>query len=137
MMGGFSRFLEEKVLDHVFGHVIYEPPKTHYIALLIQPPKDEDGGESLREASYTGYKRKSMDNNKVNWDRADDNSVTNTTLLTFERSQGGESMITHVAVCDSSVAGNVISTAKLSTAKAITQGDAPEFPPNTLTFELS
>ncbi len=136
-MAGFSRFLEAKLLDQMFGNKPYDPPATYYIALLTKPPVDTDIGESLQEATYIAYKRKGIENRPTNWERTDGNHVTNFFLIEFERSQGGVSLITHFALCDSSIAGNVIATGKLSTQKEITEGDRPEFPPNTLSFELS
>ena len=37
-MAGFSDYLEDKVLDHVFGGTAYTAPSTLYVALYTVAP---------------------------------------------------------------------------------------------------
>ena len=39
-MAGFSDYLEDKVLDHVFGGNAYSAPSTLYVALYTVAPTD-------------------------------------------------------------------------------------------------
>ena len=62
----FSNYLEDKVLNHVFGGSAYTAPTTLYIALLTSAPDDTSTGvsgqsNSIAEVSGsgTGYTRKS------------------------------------------------------------------------------
>ena len=56
-MAGFSDYLEDKVLDHVFGGTSYTAPGTLYVALFTAAPSDSGGGT---ECSGGSYARKSM-----------------------------------------------------------------------------
>ena len=53
-MSGFSDYLEDKVLDHVFGGNAYTAPTTLYVALYTVAPSDTGGGT---EVSGGGYAR--------------------------------------------------------------------------------
>ena len=43
-MAGFSDYLEDKVLDHVFGGSAYTAPGTLYVGLFTAAPSDTGGG---------------------------------------------------------------------------------------------
>ncbi len=46
-MAGFSDYLEDKVLDHVFGGNAYTAPATLYVALYTVAPTDTGGGTEV------------------------------------------------------------------------------------------
>ena len=46
-MSGFSDYLEDKVLDHVFGGNAYTAPTTLYVALYTVAPSDTGGGTEV------------------------------------------------------------------------------------------
>ncbi len=54
-MAGFSDYLENKVLEHVFENSAYTAPSTLYAALFTVAPSDTGGGT---EVSGGGYVRK-------------------------------------------------------------------------------
>ena len=43
-MAGFTDYLEDKVLDHVFGGSAYTAPTTLYVGLFTAAPSDTGGG---------------------------------------------------------------------------------------------
>ena len=43
-MSGFSDYLEDKVLDHVFGGNAFTAPTTLHVALYTSAPTDTGGG---------------------------------------------------------------------------------------------
>ena len=51
-MAGFSDYLEDKVLDHVFGGNAYTAPSTLYVALYTVAPTDTGGGTEVSGGSY-------------------------------------------------------------------------------------
>ena len=51
-MAGFSDYLEDKVLDHVFGGNAYTAPGTLYVALYTVAPTDTGGGTEVTGGSY-------------------------------------------------------------------------------------
>ena len=51
-MAGFSDYLEDKVLDHVFGGNAYTAPSTLYVALYTVAPTDTGGGTEVSGGAY-------------------------------------------------------------------------------------
>jgi hypothetical protein len=51
-MAGFSDYLEDKVLDHVFGGNAYTAPTTLYVALYTVAPTDTGGGTEVSGGAY-------------------------------------------------------------------------------------
>jgi hypothetical protein len=43
MPGSKSDFLENKVLDHLYGNTPYTPPANYHLALFIVAPTDAGG----------------------------------------------------------------------------------------------
>lgn len=135
-MGSFSDYLENKILDHIFGAVSFTPPATIHIALLTGAPTDASTGSNITEANYTGYARKAVTNNKTNFGNAASGSVSNAVEQIFAECTGGSSTITHFAICDAASGGNVIAWGALSTSKTITTGDTPKFAAGDLVANL-
>ena len=46
-MAGFSDYLENKVLEHVFENSAYTAPSTLYAALFTVAPSDTGGGTEV------------------------------------------------------------------------------------------
>lgn len=126
-MGSFSDYLENKLLDHVFGGGDYTRPTTLYMALLTSAPNDASTGSNISEANYTGYTRKAVTNNATNFPAASGGAKSNGTEIVFAECTGGSSTITHFAIVDADAGGNVIGWGALSTSKQITAGDTPKF----------
>lgn len=137
MAGSFSDFLELEILDQIFGAQAYTAPATLYFALCTSAPTDASTGATLVEANYGGYARKSMANNKTTFSTAASGSVNNAAAITFAACTSGSSTVTHYAIVDSaSGAGNVLAWGDLTTSKAISTGDIPEFAVSALTITL-
>jgi len=51
-MAGFSDYLEDKVLDHVFGGNSYTAPGALYVALFTVAPSDTGGGTEVTGGAY-------------------------------------------------------------------------------------
>lgn len=51
-MAGFTNYLEDKVMNHLFGGTTYTPPGTWYCGLLTAVPSDSDGGTEVTGGSY-------------------------------------------------------------------------------------
>ena len=50
-MAGFTDYLEDKVLEHVFGGNAFTAPSTLHVALYTSAPSDTGGGTEA--VSYT------------------------------------------------------------------------------------
>ena len=51
-MSGFSDYLEDKVLEHVFGGNAFTAPSTLYVALYTVAPSDTGGGTEVSGGAY-------------------------------------------------------------------------------------
>ena len=124
-MGSYSNYLENELLDHVFGGTDYSRPATLYLALLTAAPDDTSTGSTITEATYTGYARKSITNNDTNFPAASGGAKSNGAEIAFAECTAGSSAITHWALVDASTGGNVICWGALTTSKEISTGDTP------------
>ena len=48
----FSNYLEDAVLNHVFGGSSYTAPTTLYVALFTSAPSDTGGGTEVSGGAY-------------------------------------------------------------------------------------
>lgn len=120
-----SNYLENALLDHVFGNSTYSAPANIYIALCTTAPTDASTGSTIVEANYTGYARKST--SASDWDAASSGSIDNGGELAFAACTGGSSTVTHFALVDADAAGNVLFWGELTAQLAVSNGITPKF----------
>ncbi len=104
-MAGKSDYLENKVLDHIYGATAYTAPTTIYVALFTATPSDSGGGTEVTGGSYA---RASITNNTTNFPNASGGSKSNGTKITFATSTASWGTVTHFALFDASTAGNML-----------------------------
>lgn len=121
-MGSFGNYLEDEILDHIFGKGSYTPP-TIYVALSTADPTDD--GSGLAEPSGNGYARKSTAG--ADWNAASGGALDNANDITFAQATGSWGTITHFALMDALTAGNMLAHGALSASKAIGNGDTAKF----------
>jgi len=131
-MAGFSDYLEDKVLDHVFGGSAYTAPSTLYVALFTAAPSDTGGGT---ECSGGSYARKSMPSMTVSG--TSPTTATNGAAVEFATATGAWGTVTHVGIYDASSSGNLLCWAALTTPKAVTSGDVFRFNAGELDITLA
>ena len=51
-MAGFTDYLEDKVVNHLFGGTAYTAPTTWYCGLLTAAPTDSTSGTEVSGGSY-------------------------------------------------------------------------------------
>jgi len=121
-MGSFSDYLENELLDHLFGKGSYSPP-TIYVALSTADPLDN--GSGLAEPSGNGYARDETAG--TDWNTASGGTVDNANAIVFNEATGNWGTITHFALMDAASGGNLLVHGALSTSKSIGSGDTAEF----------
>ena len=120
-----SDYLENKVLDHIFGKASYTAPSNLYVALCTEAPTDASTGSTIVEANYTGYARKQT--SPSDWDAAASGLTDNANAIAFAACTGGSSDVTHFALVDAAADGNVIFWGALASSLAVSAGITPEF----------
>ena len=102
-MAGFSDYLEDKVLNHVFGGTAYTAPGTLYVGLYTAAPTDAGGGTEVTGGSYA---RKSMAAMTVSG--TSPTEATNGAAVEFVTATGSWGTVTHVGVFDAVTTGNLL-----------------------------
>ena len=129
-MAGFSDYLEDKVLDHVFGGNAYTAPTTLYVALYTVAPTDTGGGTEV-STSNTAYARRPVAFT------VSGNTATNGSAIEYATATAAFGTVVAVGVFDASTGGNLIAYANLSASKAISTGDILRIPAGDLDITLT
>ena len=131
-MAGFSDYLEDKVLDHVFGGSAYSAPATLYVGLYTAAPSDTGGGTEVSGGSYA---RKSIAAMTVSG--TSPTTATNGAAVEFETATGAWGTVTQVGVFDAATSGNLLAWAALTASKTVASGDVFRFDAGDLDITLA
>jgi hypothetical protein len=131
-MAGFTDYLEDKVLDHVFGGTAYTAPTTLYVGLFTSSPSDTGGGT---ECSGGSYARKSMPDMTISG--TSPTQASNGAAVEFVTATGSWGTITHTGIFDASSSGNLLCWAALSASKVVASGDVIRFDAGDLDVTLA
>ena len=129
-MAGFSDYLEDKVLDHVFGGVAYTQPAKH-VALYTVAPTDTGGGTEVTGGSYarqTGAFTVSGTN---------PTTASNSAAIEYPTATADYGTVVAVGILDASSGGNLLAYANLDTSKSVTTGDVFRFDTGDLDITLA
>ena len=115
----FTDFLEDKVLNHVFGGNAYTAPTTLYLALFTAAPSDAGGGT---EVSGGDYARQTIAFTVTG------DTASNSAAVEFPTATASYGTVTHAAIFDAATAGNILDWGALTVSKAIDSGDVFRLP---------
>lgn len=121
-MAGKSDFLENAILNHVFGAETYTPPTSIEVALYTVAPSDSGGGT---EVTGGGYARVSLTNNTTNWPTTSSGSKSNAVEVLFPQATGSWGTIVAGALLDQ--LGNILYHGNLAESKTISANDTYRF----------
>lgn len=110
-----SNYLEGAVLDHIFNLSPLTAPSL-YVALSTADPGEDASG--LAEPAGNGYARVAA----ASWARTN-SRVSNSAAVQFPEATGAWGTITHFAVMDAAVAGNLLYKGALSPSRDVNSGD--------------
>lgn len=131
-MSGFTDYLEEAVLNHVFRNTNYTSPTTVYVGLFTDVPGD---GGTGTEVSGNGYARQAVvftSPTQVSGDA----QIENNAELEWPAATASWGTIEAAAIFDAETGGNMLAPATLVTARLITEGDILRVPAGDLTVSL-
>ena len=120
-MAGFSDYLEDKVLEHVFGGNAYSAPSTLYVALYTSAPSDTGGGT---EVSGGGYVRKTSTFNVTG---TNPTTASNAGAIEYPTATANYGTVVAVGIFDASSSGNLLAYANLTASKVVSTGDVFRF----------
>jgi hypothetical protein len=119
MAGFFTDYMNNKVLDMVFGSNPFTPPATLYLGLSLTPSAKSG---SVSEPSGGGYARVAVTNTLTNFPAASGGTKSNAATATFPAPSGNWGTVLSLFVADSASGGNVLAMADLATPKTIASG---------------
>ena len=130
-MAGFSDYLEDKVLDHVFGGTSYTAPGTLYVALYTVAPSDTGGGT---EVSGGAYARQTA---TFNVSGTSPTTATNAAAVEYPTATANYGTVVAVGVFDALTSGNLLAYANLDASKVVSSGDVFRFDAGGLDITLA
>ena len=136
MAGGFSDYLENEILDHIFGVGSYSAPATVYVGLATAACSDTTTGSIVTEPSGGSYARVSVTNSGTNWNTASSGSISNKTAITFPEATASWGEVTDFFIADAATNGNILVWGDLTASKTIGTGDTASFAAGDLQISL-
>lgn len=134
-MGSFADYLENEILDHIFGGGDYVRPATLYIGLSTTTISDAGG--NITEPSGNGYARVAVANNATNFPTASAGATSNGTPITFPAATGSWGTITDFFIADAASGGNILAYGALNASQAVASGETINFAVGALSISLT
>lgn len=134
-MGSFADFLENELLDHVFGAAAYTAPVTLYIGLSTTTITDAGG--NITEPVGGAYARVAVTNNATNFPASSGGAKSNGTTITFPTATGAWGACIDFFIGDAAAGGNILAYSTLTVAKVISSGDTATFAVGDLDISLT
>jgi hypothetical protein len=132
-MSALSDFLENKVLDQLFGATAYTAPATLHFALFTTAPSDSGGGV---EVSGNAYTRAAFSNTTSNWPSATGGSKSNNAQITFPAATGSWGSVVGIGIFDAASGGNLLFWTTIP-SRSVVSGDVPRFAAGGVTITLN
>ena len=130
-MAGFSDYLEDKVLDHVFGGNAYTAPSTLYVALYTVAPTDTGGGTEVSGGSYA------RQSGAFTVSGTNPTTASNTAAIEYPTATADYVTVVAVGILDASSSGNLLAYADLTASKVVSSGDVFRFNTGDLDITLA
>jgi hypothetical protein len=130
-MSGFSDYLEDKVLEHVFGGNAFTAPSTLYVALYTVAPSDTGGGT---EVSGGAYARQTA---TFTVSGTNPTTASNTAAIEYPTATANYGTVVAVGVLDASSSGNLLAYSTLDSSKVVSSGDVFRFNAGDLDITLA
>lgn len=119
-MSGFTDYLEDALLKHVFTNTAYTSPSTVYAALFTVAPSDTGGGT---EVSGGAYARQSMAFSVSGTGTL----ATNSAAVEYPTATADYGTVVAVGIFDAASSGNLLAYANLTVSKTVSSGDVFRF----------
>lgn len=117
MAGSLSDYLENTLLDYVFGNASFAA--TLYIAAYTSAPTDAGGGTEVAGGSYV---RKAVTNNSINFPAASGGVKSNGTVISFAQATAAWGDILAIGIFNAVSGGDLLAWSSFS-AETVNSGD--------------
>ncbi len=139
-MACMSRYLENKILDHIFNGITYNAqPINLYLALFTTAPSDDTGSGAVEVVTSggTAYARKSTA--AADWaDSPSTGLITNANSISMVQAGNTWGTVVAIGLYDSAIGGsnNLLFWGNISPTKQIGIGDIATFPVAGITIDI-
>lgn len=104
----FSDYLEDKVLNHVFGGTSYAAPSTLYVGVFTSASSDSAAGTEVSGGSYA---RQSV---SMTVSGTTPTQAVSSAAVEFPEATASWGTVTHAGIFDASSGGNMLAHAQLT-----------------------
>ena len=104
----FSDYLEDKILEHVFGGNAYTAPATLYVGLQTSASSDSAAGTEVSGGSYARQTA------TFTVSGTNPTEAATTSAIEFPVATANYGTVTHAAVYDAATGGNMLAYAQLT-----------------------
>ena len=136
-MAGLTNYLEDKIMNHVFGSTTFTKPTNYYVGLLTATPSDSAGGTEVSGGSYA---RQICSFTITGTGTA---QAANTSAITFPTATADWGIVGWIGIYDAVSSGNLVAFQNLqksdfstTTTKTINDGDIFKFNASTIKIQL-
>lgn len=133
--GAFSDYLENALLNHVFGSTAYTRPAGLWIALYTTAATDAAPG--AEPPAGVGYARLPVTFTAAPAQGDGSSAMWNSAVLQFAGATGNWGTLIWCGVHDALTGGNLLAHGQLFASKSVTAGDAVRFPANQILVGLN
>ena len=130
-MAGFSDYLEDKVLNHVFAGSAFTAPSTLHVALYTVAPSDTGGGTEVSGGAYA------RQTGTFSVSGTNPTTASNTGAIEYPPATAGYGTVVAVGILDASSGGNLLAYANLDSSKVVSTGDVFRFNTGDLDITLA
>ena len=136
-MAGLTNYLEDKIINHVFGTTTFTKPTNWYVGLLTASPSDSAAGTEVSGGSYA---RQVCAFTITGTGTA---QAANTSAITFPTATADWGIVGWIGIYDAASSGNLVAFQNLqksdfstSTTKIVNDGDVFKFNASTIKIQL-
>lgn len=118
-MAGFTDYMENKLLDHVFRNTAYTPHAEVYVGLFTAAPTDAYTGASPTGTEVSGG---SYARTQATFGAASGGAISNSGAVTFPTSSAAwnsGSNITHFGIFEDPTGGEMLGWGSITTPQAV------------------
>lgn len=126
-MAALSDYLENTMANAILRGQTYTSPSTLYLALFTSDPTDAGTGTEVSDSAYLRQDMAKGEAVSTAFTAPSNGVTTNAKLIQYPPIADGNVAITHWALFDAAVGGNMLIHSSLTTAKNMEVGDVVSF----------
>ena len=137
MIGSWSRYLADALLEHLIGNTPFSVPASFYVGLWCNSLDEDSDGSTPGEVMAASYTRMEVVNEVASFGEILDGEKRNANEILFPVPTEDWGIVTHFAILDADVDGSILFYGELATPKEVEMGKTISFPPAALRIRFA